>query len=159
MFTRPPKTEKAVNNREFFTRLIFLSFFFPFCHFVAHGSSQARGQIGAAAAGLHHSQSNARSFNPHPHGYQSGSLPLSHNGNSLLAWFLNEILDRNFWHECGLPRMRKPLNNQSIHSRGFRIWKHNFFDQDIILRSNTETEQASKHSGHCGHCNDLSRGP
>ena len=63
----------------------------------AHGSSQARGLIKAAAAGLHHSHSNARSelclqptlqltatldpahteqgqgSNPHPHGYSSGS--------------------------------------------------------------------------------------
>ena len=30
----------------------------------AYGSSQARGQIGATAAGLHHSHSNARS-EPH----------------------------------------------------------------------------------------------
>ena len=31
---------------------------------VAHRSSQARGQIGAAAASVHHSHSKARSFNP-----------------------------------------------------------------------------------------------
>ena len=60
---------------------------------MAHGSSQARGQIGATAAGLHHSHSNEGSepclqptlqltemphlqpteqdqgLNPHPHGY------------------------------------------------------------------------------------------
>ena len=69
---------------------------------VAYGSSQTRGRIGAAAA----SHSNARSnpclqptpqlmanldpqrtergqgSNLHPHGYQLGSLLLSHNGNS-----------------------------------------------------------------------------
>ena len=48
----------------------FLSLFLPFflfflCLFratpMAHGSSQARGPIGATAAGLHHSHSNARS--------------------------------------------------------------------------------------------------
>ena len=40
----------------------FVWFFFFFCLFraapTAYGSSQARGQIGAAAAGLHHSHSN-----------------------------------------------------------------------------------------------------
>ena len=39
--------------------------FFYFCFFratlVAHGGSQARGQIGAGVAGLHHSHSNVRS--------------------------------------------------------------------------------------------------
>ena len=42
-----------------------LSFFFFFCLFRAasmvYGGSQARGQIGAVAAGLHHSHGNARS--------------------------------------------------------------------------------------------------
>ena len=44
-----------------------LSFFFSFLFFffraagAAYGSSQARGQIGATATGLHHSHSNARS--------------------------------------------------------------------------------------------------
>ena len=42
-----------------------LFYLFYFCLFratpVAHGSSQARSQIGAVAAGLHHSHSNARS--------------------------------------------------------------------------------------------------
>ena len=71
----------------------------------AYGSSQAGGQIGAAAAGSCHSHSNVgpephlqptpqltavpdsyptewgQVLNPHPHGYQSGSLPPSHNGN------------------------------------------------------------------------------
>ena len=45
--------------------LFFSSFFF--CLFrkpVSYGISQARGQIGAIAAGLHHSHSNARS-KPH----------------------------------------------------------------------------------------------
>ena len=38
---------------------IFVCFFRP--TLAAHGSSQARGQIGATAASLHHSHSNARS--------------------------------------------------------------------------------------------------
>ena len=42
--------------------LFFLFFFFSFCLFratpVAYGSSQARGPIGVADAGLHHSHSN-----------------------------------------------------------------------------------------------------
>ena len=46
---------------------------------MAYGSSQARDRIGAIAANLRHSHSNARS---EPHVYQSGSLALSHDGNS-----------------------------------------------------------------------------
>ena len=46
--------------------LLFLScLFFLRAAPKAYGSSQARGQIGAAAASLHHSHSNARS-KPHP---------------------------------------------------------------------------------------------
>ena len=40
------------------------TFFFFSATSVAYGSSQARGQIGATAASLHHSRSNARS-QPH----------------------------------------------------------------------------------------------
>ena len=59
-----------------------------------HGSFQSRGQIKDAAAdicNLHHSAqkcwilnllSKDQGSNPHPHGYQSGLLLLSHNGNS-----------------------------------------------------------------------------
>ena len=47
---------------------LFFFFFFVFCLLgaapTAHGSSQARGCIGAVAAGLHHSHSNAGS-EPH----------------------------------------------------------------------------------------------
>ena len=78
----------------YFYLIIYL---FYFCHFraapVAYGSSQAKGGIGAAAAGLHHNPSNAASelhlrpipqltaeldlqptdrgqgSNPHPHGH------------------------------------------------------------------------------------------
>ena len=39
---------------------IFLIFYLFGATFAAHGGSQARGQIGAVAAGLHHSHSNAR---------------------------------------------------------------------------------------------------
>ena len=69
--------------------------FLYFCLFraapAACGSSQARGQIRAAASGLHHSYSKAtpqptatqgQGLNPNPHGYWSGLLPLSHSGNS-----------------------------------------------------------------------------
>ena len=42
------------------TRLVLFGVVFLFCIFRAK-SSQARGQIGAVAAGLHHSHSNARS--------------------------------------------------------------------------------------------------
>jgi len=38
----------------------FLAFFFPYAP-VAYGGSQVRGRIRAAAAGLHHGHSNARS--------------------------------------------------------------------------------------------------
>ena len=56
---------------------------------MACGGFQARGQIGAAAAGLSHRHGNARSLkhltqesNPHPHGHEVDSFPLPHNGNS-----------------------------------------------------------------------------
>ena len=74
---------------------------------VTYRSSQAKGRMRAAAAGLCHSHSNARLelcmqpahsswqhwiFNPneqdqgsnlHPHGYKLGSLLLNHKGNSM----------------------------------------------------------------------------
>ena len=93
-------------------------FFFPFFFFLlfraelmAYGGSQARGQIRAAAAALHHSHSNSRSktrlwptpqlmampdprptewgqgWNPHPDGYQSDLSLLRHNKNSLPSTF------------------------------------------------------------------------
>ena len=97
----------------------FLSFLFLFGLFraapAACGHSQAWGQIGAAAAGLHHSHSNARS-EPHlrpspqlmatpdsrptergqgsnlcPQGYWLGLSPLSHKGNSLMIVFSNGL--------------------------------------------------------------------
>ena len=44
--------------------VLFFFFFFPGPHPVANGGSQARGPVGAAAAGLYHSHSNTRS-EPH----------------------------------------------------------------------------------------------
>ena len=95
--------------------LIILSFFkfFFFLRAIpmAYGSSQARGQIGATAASLHHSHSNTRSqphlqstlhhmatldpwptaqgqgLNLRPHGHLLGSLLLSHNGSSYFFIF------------------------------------------------------------------------
>ena len=76
----------------------------------AHGSSRNRGP-NRATAGLHHSHRNARShpglrprpqhtstpgsvihwarlgMEPGPHGYESGSLPLSHNGTPRIVQF------------------------------------------------------------------------
>ena len=89
----------------------FLFFFFFFLVFLGahpqHESSQARCRIRAIAASLHRSHSNSRferrlqpiltmltampdpwptewgkESNPQPHGYYSGSLRLSYNGNS-----------------------------------------------------------------------------
>ena len=94
--------------------LFFFFFFFGLLRAtpVAYGGSQARGLIGAVAASLRHSHSNARSEprlqptlqlmatpDPRPteqgqgsnlclHGYQSYSFPLSHNGNSQSYYFL-----------------------------------------------------------------------
>ena len=61
--------------------------------FAAYGSSQARGWIGAIAAGLYHSSPQlqildsytewGQGSNLHPHRYQLGSFPLCHNGNSI----------------------------------------------------------------------------
>ena len=93
-------------------------FFFFFWTFratpVVYGSSQARGPIGSIAAGLCHSHSNVGSqphlqptpqlkampdpqltergqgWNPHPHGYQSHSFLLHHNGNSIE--FLSQVI-------------------------------------------------------------------
>ena len=80
---------------------------------MAHGSSWAGGQTGAAALGLHHSHGNvgyqshlqpipqlvavlefnplseAKWLNPHPHGYGQGSFLLSRNRNSWDYIFLN----------------------------------------------------------------------
>ena len=89
---------------------------FCFCLFraasAAYGSSQAMGPIRATTAGLHHSHSNMGSewrlrptgqlsttadpepteqgqeSNSSPHGYSSGSLPLSHSRNSEKYKFL-----------------------------------------------------------------------
>ena len=91
-----------------------LVFSFSFCFLepaapAAYGGSQARGQITALAAGLHHSHSKAGSepplratpqltttpdpewgqeSNPQPHGYQLDSFLLHHNGNSNSSIFL-----------------------------------------------------------------------
>ena len=96
-----------------------------FCLFratpVAHGSSQARCQTGAAASGLHHSHSNMGSepclratpqlmatpdpqpteqgwgLKLGPHGYSSDLSPLSHDGNSLNFYTFNFG-----FHQCPL---------------------------------------------------------
>ena len=90
------------------TNFLFVSFWLFRATPPAYGSSQARGQVGAAAASLHHRHSKARSQPPlqatpqltatpdpeptergqgsnlHPHGYEWGWLPLSQDGNSLV---------------------------------------------------------------------------
>ena len=83
----------------------------------AYGASQAKSQIRATAAGVHHSHSNAGSethlrsetpqlmalleprptergqgSNPHPHGYESDSFPLRHHEASSTI-FQKAILD------------------------------------------------------------------
>ena len=65
---------------------------------MAYGSSWARGQMGAAAAGLHHSHGNTRFLTPcvRP-GIEPASSrtlcwvlnPLSHNGNSLMHFLIS----------------------------------------------------------------------
>ena len=93
--------------------LFFFFFFFAFrAALAAHGSSQARGQIRATAACLQHSNSNAgfglhlqlvlqldpqrteqsQGSNTHPHGCQSGSVLLRHNGNSIFYGFYSQLL-------------------------------------------------------------------
>ena len=90
---------------------------------VANGSSQAGVWIRAVAVSLCHSHSHARlqlylqstpqltampnpkpteqgqGSNLHPHGYQVSSLLLSHNGNSLLKYFIliYQSICKNFW--------------------------------------------------------------
>ena len=91
------------------TEILISFFFFFFCLFAiswtalaAYGGSQARGLIGATAADLHHSYSNAGSkpslqpipqltamkgSNLHPHGCWSDLFLLSHDRNSLAKLF------------------------------------------------------------------------
>ena len=106
------------------------NFFYFFCLSrdapVAHGSSQARGWIRAAAAGLRHSHSNAGSelglwptqqlmampdhlthcvrpgTEQSPHGYQLGSLALSRSGNSPPSPFklCFQTLNNCWMHVC-----------------------------------------------------------
>ena len=57
-------------NFVFIYLFIFLPFFFPGAAPLAYGGSQARGLMGAVAAGLHHSHSNTGSepsLQPTPH--------------------------------------------------------------------------------------------
>ena len=119
----------------------FFFFFFHFCFFraapMAYGVSPARGWIWAAAAGLQHSQSNTQSkpcpqttpqltamldpqstkkgqgSNPHPHGYQQGSLPLGHNGNSRnnLLMIPNIFIHLPFLHS--LPKISQQIKRRT----------------------------------------------
>ena len=73
-------------------------FFLGGCSGSAYGSSQARSQIKAAAAGLRHSHSNTRSLThwagprikPMPSWFLVGLLLLSHNGNSIISQHFGE---------------------------------------------------------------------
>ena len=94
---------------------IFFNFDFFRAALVGRGGSQARDRIGAAAAGLHHSNMGSepqlrptpqltatrnpqpteggQGSNPRPHGYYLDSFPLCHSGNSLqLSFFQHFIL-------------------------------------------------------------------
>ena len=68
---QPGSSQKPCLSFYFF--IIYLFIYFVFCPFTAtpaaYGGSQARGLIGAIAAGLHHSHSNTRSeLHLQPHG-------------------------------------------------------------------------------------------
>ena len=75
--TAEKKKGKNSKKNLYFTHLIFLGFLFFLCVFYlfsatpsAYGGSQARGQIGATASGLHHSYRNVGSkphLRPTPH--------------------------------------------------------------------------------------------
>ena len=102
----------SAENHLFIFDFYLLSFFFRVAP-MAYESSQARDRITAATTGLCHSHSNARSkprlqptpqlmampdpqptgrdqgLNLSPHRHESGSLPLSHNGKSLLRTILH----------------------------------------------------------------------
>ena len=78
-------------------------FFFFFCLFraapVAYGASQARGLIGAIAAGLHHKHSNARSK---PIWAESVNYTATHsNTRSLAHWTRPEIEPPTSWFLVG----------------------------------------------------------
>ena len=61
-----PTFKDGVSGTLFYLFYFILSFFFPFSRAAptAHGDSQARGPVGAVAAGLHQSHSNTKS-EPH----------------------------------------------------------------------------------------------
>ena len=63
--------------------------FFPTAAPVAYGSSQSRGQIGAAAASLDHSHSNARSETLQQHASLSEARDQTH-----------ILMDTNWVHYC-----------------------------------------------------------
>lgn len=95
-------TEKTRKTRFFIETYNFLPFFFFKGRTRSLGGSQARGRIGTVAAGLCHGYSNAR-FQPNlqptpqliampdPHGSQSGSVSLSHDGNYYLECQMQDV--------------------------------------------------------------------
>ena len=114
LFQRSKLLSYANTALSFFSSEAFSFLFFFRATPLAYGSSQARGPIGDTAVCLHYSHSNAGSevhlqptptaysnhrilnslrrgqgLNLHPHGYQLGSFPLSHNRNSKLrvSWY------------------------------------------------------------------------
>ena len=72
--------------------LIYLFIFLFRASPAAYGNSQARGQIGATAAGLHHSHSNARSLT---HWSRLGTQPVS-------SWILVRFVSTELWWELPL---------------------------------------------------------
>ena len=84
------KQVKSISIRYVVKPSIFFFFFFVFCLFRAapavYGNSQARGRIGAIAAGLHHSHSNL--------GYEQCLWPTP---QLMQCWILNPVSKARDW--------------------------------------------------------------
>ena len=127
-------------NRWILCFIFSVSFFFVLrAALAAHGRSQARDPIRAAAASLHHSHSNSgpkphlrptpqltatpvlnkqgQRSNPCPYGYQLGSLLLSHNGNSSNGFFQYFMLQSSF-HKKQKNRSLRGLFLETVIKKG-----------------------------------------
>ena len=92
---------------------------------MAYGSSQARSWIRAAAVTYTtYSSRQRQGLNPHPHGYQSGSLPLSHNGNSYFVDLnISEQVPRS-WDDVSNFRVHVCFGSFLVGEEAFTFWTH-----------------------------------
>ena len=104
-----------IKIRKFLTlfKIIQIKIILIFAILTAHGGSQARGEIGATAAGLHHSHGNTRSLTPWE---RPGIKPAS-------SWILVRFI--NCWATKGTPYGTYIL---------FSIQNHTFYLLDISFK-------------------------